>query len=409
MRRKAHEGATIGAVARTRSIPGLVLTEHELDVPLDHDAPGGDRISVFAREIAHPDGRDRPYLLYLEGGPGVEGPRRKPSWLDRALEEFRVLMLDGRGTGRSTPVGALPGSPQEQAAYLRHFRADAITRDAEALRGHLGAPPWSILGQSFGGFVALNYLSTAPGGLREAFFTGGLPALGHPVEAVYAETHRLVAARTAAYLERYPEDRERFEQAVAAAPSLPSGDVLSRRRLAQLGCLLGAQSGPEDLHAILELPPGSPAFAHDVDTALGFARNPIYAVLHEACWADGGTTRWAAERTRSEGATLTGEHVFPWMFDELAGLRHLKDAAELLANHEWPRLYDEAQLARNEVPCAAAIYANDLYVPRRFSEETAGNVRGLKPWLTSELEHDGLRADGGRVLGRLVDLARGRA
>jgi hypothetical protein len=36
-------------------------------------------------------------------------------------------------------------------------------------------------------------------------------------------------------------------------------------------------------------------------------------------------------------------------------------------------------------------------------------VRGLRTWLTSEYEHNGLRADGGRILGRLLDLARGRA
>ena len=87
----------------------------------------------------------------------------------------------------------------------------------------------------------------------------------------------------------------------------------------------------------------------------------------------------------------------------------LAEAAELLARHEWPRLYDEAQLARNEVPAAAAIYAEDPYVERAYSEETAALTRGLRPWVTSEYDHDGLRADGERILGRLLDLARGRA
>ena len=41
--------------------------------------------------------------------------------------------------------------------------------------------------------------------------------------------------------------------------------------------------------------------------------------------------------------------------------------------------------------------------------ETAGQIRGLKPWITNEYEHNGLRADGERVLGRLIDLVRGRA
>ena len=50
-----------------------------------------------------------------------------------------------------------------------------------------------------------------------------------------------------------------------------------------------------------------------------------------------------------------------------------------------------------------------MYVERVFAEETAAHVRGLKPWITNEYQHDGLRADGDRVLGRLIDLARGRA
>ena len=109
---------------------GLVLTEHEFSVPLDHDRPDGESITVFAREVADPGGTDRPFLIFLQGGPGSEAPRptrhpSSPGWLERALQEFRVLMLDQRGTGRSTPVGALPGlTPAEQAGYLKHFRAD---------------------------------------------------------------------------------------------------------------------------------------------------------------------------------------------------------------------------------------------------------------------------------------------
>ena len=50
--------------------PGIVLTEHELTVPLDHDRPDGEQITVFAREVAALDGADRPYLVYLQGGSG---------------------------------------------------------------------------------------------------------------------------------------------------------------------------------------------------------------------------------------------------------------------------------------------------------------------------------------------------
>src|SRR5262249_5691387 len=137
-----------GVGGMSETLPGLVLTDHEVSVPLDHAQPGGERITVFAREVAEPDGRDKPFLVFLQGGPGFEadrptGSRRAPAWLDRALRDFRVLMLDQRGTGRSTPVSTtLPGTPAEQAEYLAHFRADSIVRDAEAVREALGSPPW---------------------------------------------------------------------------------------------------------------------------------------------------------------------------------------------------------------------------------------------------------------------------
>jgi hypothetical protein len=97
------------------------------------------------------------------------------------------------------------------------------------------------------------------------------------------------------------------------------------------------------------------------------------------------------------------------MFDDLAALRPLRDAASLLAERAWPFLYDGDALAGNEVPAAAVIYAEDMYVERAFSEETASHIAGLRPWITNEYDHNGLRVDGERILGRLLDLARDRA
>jgi pimeloyl-ACP methyl ester carboxylesterase len=412
---------TIGRMAVTRRTPGLLITEHELRLPVDHGAPDGEQLTVFAREVADPDGLDRPFLVFLQGGPGFEAPRptrhpSSPGWLDRALEDYRVLMLDQRGTGRSTPVSAaaLAGrSPGEQAAYLTHFRADAIVRDAEAFRAHLDSGPWSVLGQSFGGFTTLTYLSQVPQGLREALVTGGLPPIGRHPDEIYAATYARVLERNRHYYERYPDDRERFLAACDAAPVLASGDRLSHARLRQLGDLLGMSDGAEHVHAILELPHDSPAFVHDVE-AISFARNPIYAILHESSYADGHVTGWSAQRVlpaayADDPALMTGEHVYPWMFEQMGALAPLREAAELLAAHEWPRLYDAGVLATNDVPVAAAVYAEDMYVERAFSEETAAAVRGLRPWVTNEYEHNGLRADGGRILGRLIDLVRGRA
>jgi pimeloyl-ACP methyl ester carboxylesterase len=413
-------------MAVTVTTRGLVLVEHEFEIPLDHARPDGERIVVFAREVADPDGRDRPLLVFLQGGPGFEASRpmrnpTSPGWLDRALTEFRVLMLDQRGTGRSTPFG--PASladrtPAEQAEYLTHFRADSIVRDAEHIRRELGVDRWSILGQSFGGFCAATYLSIAPEGLREALFTGGVPPVGKPVDDVYRATFERMLERNRRHYERYPQDRDRVRALVERLDTdpivLPSGDRLTARRLRQLGHMLGMSDGSENLHYILELDPDSPAFAHDVERALEFPRNPLYAIVHEACYADGGATRWSAERVmpdpfREDPTLLTGEHVFPWMFEDYGALRPLREAAEILAEHEWPRLFDPEQLARNEVPAAAAIYTDDPYVERAFSEETVAATPGLRAWITSEYDHNGLRADGERILGRLLDLARGRA
>ena len=131
--------------------------------------------------------------------------------------------------------------------------------------------------------------------------------------------------------------------------------------------------GAERLHQILELPPDSPAFLHDVAGEVSFERNPLYAIVHEACYADGGVTAWAAERTmpaefHEDVDLFTGEHVYPWMFVDYRGLAPLREAAEILAAHEWPFLYDPDALAACEVPCAAAIFTEDMYVEREFSE-----------------------------------------
>ncbi|MDQ6817039.1 MAG: alpha/beta hydrolase [Actinomycetota bacterium] len=403
--------------------PGLALKEHSFEVPLDHLGEPGPKITVFAREVADPDGGERPFLVFFQGGPGFEAPRptrvpSSPGWLDRALSEFRVLMLDPRGTGRSTPIGTLEGmTPTEQAEYLSHFRADSIVRDAEHIRRQLGVDRWSVLGQSFGGFCVTSYVSQAPEGLREALITGGLPPLGRSIDEVYAKTYERVVERNRRYRKRYPEDRERLaalrRRLEHQDMRLPGGDVLTWRRFRQLGSMLGMSDGAEHLHYILELPHDSPGFLHDVESAVAFARNPIYAILHEACYADGGSTGWSAERMRpAEFETedlLTGEHVYPWMFEDYGALAPLRDAAELLAHREWGLLYDRGTLESNEVPAAAIIYAEDMYVESRLSEATARQIAGLKIWITNEYEHNGLRADGARILSRLLDLARGRA
>ena len=406
----------------TVRLQGLVLTQHEVTVPLDHSHPDGEHLTLFAREVAVPEGRERPFLVYFQGGPGGEAPRPMsgdPSWLARALQDFRVLMVDQRGTGMSSPVSATSGlDAQEQADRLAHFRADAIVADVELLRRHLGVERWSILGQSFGGFCALRYLSVAPHALREVLFTGGLPPVGRLVDDVYTATWQSVLALNRDYFARYPADRDRVRTLLDLADAgelvLPDGEQVTARRLRSVGDVLGMSDGAEDLHYLFERDPASPMFRQDLAEAFPFkAYAPLYAVVHEAGYADGTATRWSAMRTMPEElhedrTLLFGEHVFPWTFEDDPQLAPLAEAAELLAVREWPRLYDAEVLGSIDVPCAAAIYTKDAYVDRVFSEETAALIPTMRPWLDDEHLHNGLRVDGARVLDRLLTLVRER-
>jgi pimeloyl-ACP methyl ester carboxylesterase len=421
--------------------PGTVLTDHTLLVPLDHGNPDGEQIEVFAREVvaAGKDPETRPWLVFLQGGPGFPAmrPVGRQHWLDRALDDYRVLLLDQRGTGRSSRVTARSlaalRTAERQADYLTHFRADSIVLDAELIRRELtGGEPWSVLGQSFGGFCAVTYLSFAPHGMREALITGGVPGLDARAEDVYRITYRICAARNAAHYERYPDDveaaRRVAEYLASHEVTLAGGGPLTVEGFQAIGGMLGSSSGSDELHYLLEdaidTDGGlSDAFMWDMAGRTRFGGAPLYAVLHEACYAQGEATRWAAQRVRSEfpqfdavaavesgddPVLFTGEMIYPWMVDLDPAWRPLREAAEILANRDdWPPLYDPARLAASEVPAAAAVYYRDMYVPVELSMPTAAAIRGLKPWVTSEYEHDGLRVSGGRVLDRLIAMNRG--
>jgi pimeloyl-ACP methyl ester carboxylesterase len=415
------------------------VTEHTFRVPLDHGKPDGEEIEVFAREVtaARASAAGLPWLLFLQGGPGFGGPRfsGRESWLDRALNDFRVLLLDQRGTGRSTPASrhtlARLGTPQAQAGYLAQFRADSIVRDAEVIRRQLaGDQPWSVLGQSFGGFCTVSYLSLAPEGIQEAFITGGLPGLDVTADDVYRATYPIVAERNQWHYERYPQDADQARAIARHLAShqviLPDGGQLTVPAFQCLGRMLGLSTGSDHLHYLLEdafAAAGvlSDSFLARAAAELSFAQAPLYALVHEAAYAQGAATGWAADRVQAEfpefdpaaavdgdiPLLFTGEMIYPWMFGTDPVLRPLRDAAEeLAARDSWPALYDPERLAVNEVPAAAAVYFEDMYVPVQFSLPTAEAIRGLRPWVTNEYQHDGLRVSNGAVLGRLITLAR---
>ena len=58
------------------SIPGLLTDDVRLTVPLDHFDDSDPRtIEIYARLVSTWHNQDKPWLVFLQGGPGCESPR----------------------------------------------------------------------------------------------------------------------------------------------------------------------------------------------------------------------------------------------------------------------------------------------------------------------------------------------
>ncbi|KAJ6577609.1 alpha/beta-hydrolase [Mycena capillaripes] len=404
---------------------GIKVIERFFDLPLDYADPSGEKIRVFARNLI-PKSKAKtveeeeklPYLLYLQGGPGFEVGLQGSSGFAGEIHEqgYQTLWLDQRGTGLSTHISpeSLPShlvTDQDKANYLKHFRADSIVKDCEEIRKILlGDKPnpedrkWTILGQSFGGFCAINYLSFFPSGLKEVFLTGGLAPLEAGPDRVYESLIPILRKRNEKYYEKYPQDVKRVRSILTYLEAneviLPSGGQLTVSRFLQLGIQFGQTGGIDHMHQIvfrvindLELF-GKMTFKtlQSIGANYSFDGNPIYAILHEPLYCQGQAPRWSAARTVSKHPEFSwahvkglsdtepiyfyGEMVFPDVFDDFVNLRPLKGAAEILANDSsWGPLYDLEQLRNNEVKVTAATYINDLYVEFGLAQETARSSR----------------------------------
>ncbi|KAK9475436.1 Alpha/Beta hydrolase protein [Dipodascopsis tothii] len=431
-------------------VHGIVVHEYMFTLPLDYARPDGDTITVFARRVvpydeASVDDADackRPFMVYLQGGPGFQcdAPLTNSGRIREVLDKgYQLINLDQRGTGFSSPITPATlerlGSDAAKADYLAQFRADNIVRDCEEIRKALTkthtAKQWSLLGQSFGGFCAVTYLSFYPASVKDVLITGGLPPLVDGPDAVYAALYERMKSRNRAYYAKYPKDVARVRAVLAHLAAhdvrLPSGGALTVDRFQQLGIEFGRHQGIDAVHQLvsrcayeLELV-GSITYAtlYAVDAVLALDTNVLYACMHEAIYCQGRASRWAAERLRRrpENAEFvyaaaadapvffTGEMIFRSMFDDFAQLRPLKPVAELLAaKADWPPLYDRAALARCPARVAAVSYFNDPYVDVDLSVAAARAIAGCRQWVTSEFLHNGIGVNPGRVLGELFKL-----
>lgn len=423
---------------------GHRIIEHTLEVPWDYANPESGTFELFAREVVPVGagaeaGTDLPAIVWLQGGPGFPAPR--PLGADglfgEALGNYRWILLDQRGTGRSHRIDGASAEEDRTAERLSQLRQENIVRDAEALRKYLNIETWSLFGQSFGGFCITTYLSMFPDSVERAFLTGGLPTLEKSADDLYRSTYAKLAYRHEQFYQQFPWAEERVREIVAHLDDnderLPTGERLSSRRFRTIGIELGRGSGFDALGYLLEDPfrvvRGEKRLRTDFLTEVGarvsFGDGPLYAAIHESIYGGVGgqaVTGWSAHRIREEfpqfaegtGASaggegrvfLTGEHIYPWQFDEDPALAPFKDAAMELANYEWPSSPYDADVLREVAPvCAAAIYVDDIFVPFEESLATAHTYRDLRPMITNRYQHNGIREDGAAIFRELQRLA----
>ncbi|KID80151.1 Proline iminopeptidase [Metarhizium brunneum] len=446
-------------------LPGqLKITTFFFQVPLDYENPSASSIQLYARRVVKhespifpPDEEDalkntKPYMIYLEGGPGFgnRAPADHPVTRAALPRGYQVLYIDHRGTGLSTPVStamlANVGDADAQAKYLRLMRQDNTVRDCEAVRKLLTAgwpeqkTQWSTFGQSYGGFITLSYLSMHPEGVRESFLTGGLAPVGKTIDQVYDATFRKTTERNEQYFAKFPEDARVLRQIATYIEGqggripLPAGGFLTVQRLLTIGIAFGGHGGFDTVHSTLTtLKASLDQFGFFTRAALAplesftpFDTNIIYAILHEAIYCDGprGPSNWAANRVgrilggpyswlnpdfaaaQSTGPLyFSGEMIFPFHFDTYPELTPLRDVAEKLATYtDWPALYDEARLRNNKVPFYAASYVEDMYVEYHLAKDTSDMVKGSKVFETNVMYHNAVRAKADEVMHQLFSL-----
>ena len=444
-------------------------------------------------------------MIYLQGGPGFGSPvpvvglgfSGESSWGAKALTKFkRIVLMDQRGTGKSTPITKqtlekrfpdlflLDGKGgdgtsleslaasfpqdyekfqvalQEATEYMAQFRADRIIQDAEYLRDALMLPkepgsdppgprPWGgALGQSFGGFCMMSYLSFVKHPPRICLITGGIAPMLTPAYDAYTKLWDRVKERSLMYYDMYPGDVAVVNKIVRTLlkqpATLPSGGKLTARRFLQYGMALGGNpcsfASMHNLFSTAFLDSESSeltrSFVKYFDSAQPFDDNPIYYWLHESIYADGpenSPSNWAADRAHrdkpaefdyqetcmddSSPTVFFGEMVFPWMsedYAECSGVGCTALAMALAQKGDWGRLYDKEHMRKvlgdGTSRAAAVAYYGDLYVDFDLTMKVAargGPLEKCKVYVTNEYQHGGLRDDGANIFAKLYGMATG--
>ena len=132
----------------------------------------GNRIAY--EQSGNPEGKP---VVFLHGGPGAG----TSPWHRRFFDpgRYRIILLDQRGCGRSTPHASEPD------ADLRHNTTWHLVADIELLRKNLGIERWQVFGGSWGSALALAYAESHPQAVTEIVLRGIFTLRRHELEWFY--------------------------------------------------------------------------------------------------------------------------------------------------------------------------------------------------------------------------------
>lgn len=116
-------------------------------------------------------------VVVLHGGPGSGSQPGALRLFD--LTRFRVVLVDQRGTGASTPHGS-----------VRHNRTDRLIDDLEAIRVRLGFERWGVLGGSWGAALALAYAGQHPQSITGVVMRGLFLTSAREVRGLFVTSRR---------------------------------------------------------------------------------------------------------------------------------------------------------------------------------------------------------------------------
>lgn len=191
-----------------------------LSVPENRAEPSGRKIDIFVAVMpANTASPRRDPFVVLAGGPGQAASHLAP-FASRLAEIRRtrdVVLIDQRGTGRSSPLDCEAFAPRDDVEAMlvtdpvpmaRECLAELRTKgvdptqyttrawidDIDAVRSALGYPTLNLWGGSYGSRVALEYLRAYPSHVRSVVLDGvAPPELRTPLD-VWATRERAIDA-----------------------------------------------------------------------------------------------------------------------------------------------------------------------------------------------------------------------